>query len=69
MSPQERHTWEAIAMSAQNTPAVRVRIPFFWWRREVAATKAQDAGYLRCDTTYIPSGTADLWRSSRNRAA
>jgi hypothetical protein len=64
-----------------STPTVRIRIPFFWWQREVASAEvaakaaarakaaAETDGYLRCDTSYIPSSTADLWRTARYRAA
>ena len=57
-------------MTALSTPT-RVRIPFFWWQNEAARTKpaAEKISYLRCDTEYIPSGTADLWRTARRPAA
>jgi len=57
-------------MTALTTPSTRVRIPFFWWQNEVArTTPVVEDNYQRCDTDYIPSSTADMWRTARRPAA
>src|SRR5689334_15691488 len=54
-------------MTALHATTPRVRIPFYWWRHEASQTRpaAREPGYLVCDTAYIPSGTADMWRTAR----
>jgi hypothetical protein len=42
------------------------RMPFFWWREQAWPKQARPgADRLPTDDAYIPSGTADLWRSAR----
>lgn len=51
---------------------VRWRIPFFWWSRQprmAFESSTVQVGFvcLESENTYIPTGTADLWRSARRR--
>ena len=45
------------------------RLPFFWWREQSdwPARKPSRTSAMPADDSYIPSGTADLWRSARPR--
>jgi hypothetical protein len=58
-------------MTELSTPSTLLRMSFFWWQNEVARTTpvVEDRNYLRCDTDYIPSSTADMWRTARRPAA
>jgi hypothetical protein len=57
------------ALSAQSLSRSAIaRIPFFWWRQQAAwptAQRSRAAAGVPADDCYIPSGTADLWRSAR----
>jgi hypothetical protein len=56
--------------TSPNTRTARVRVPFFWWLHESRvdrATATADSGSVYLDASYIPTGTADLWRSARRR--
>jgi hypothetical protein len=59
-------------MTASSTPG-RIRIPYMWWLREATKDAPAEApepdGYTPSDTDYIPSGTADMWRTARTRIA
>jgi hypothetical protein len=45
------------------------RMPFFWWRQQAWPQQNRSApAHVPADDAYIPSGTADLWRSSRARS-
>jgi hypothetical protein len=48
------------------------RMPFFWWRQQadwpVRQRAGKTAGRRPADDCYIPSGTADLWRSAKPHA-
>jgi hypothetical protein len=50
--------------------SVVARLPFFWWRQQAdwPARKPSGTGAVPTDDSYIPSGTADLWRSARPRS-
>ena len=47
------------------------RLPFFWWLEQAdwpaRRPSGKNTGAVPADDSYIPSGTADLWRSARPR--
>ncbi len=57
-------------MSQPLSRSVVGRLPFFWWRAQAwPQPSRRTAAHPLADDAYIPSGTADLWRSSRPRCS
>jgi hypothetical protein len=59
--------------TARGVRTARLSIPFFWWVREADVHSASSSveaeyAYTASDNDYIPSSTADLWKSSSRRS-
>lgn len=60
------------ALSSESlSRSVVARLPFFWWREQTdwpaRVPTSKSINSVPADDAYIPSGTADLWRSARPR--